>query len=191
MLRAGASLPEVGRCCATPAASDRDLREGRREALQAIARPGRERSYERAARILNDTARCVERSGYKLDGARRGCYASSSTLDAAGARRSRSSARSRGRRSGRADSLARDAAGSGARVRALPARESTRGSRCHRPICCPTGQRRAVPYLYTDEQITALMAPPSTLRTRTCGDVPDADRPAGGHRDAYRGGDRA
>ena len=71
-------------------------------------------------------------------------------------------------------------------------RRSTQPARCHPSACCRTGADGRSPYLYTPEEIEALM-----LAARRCsaaslhrGDDADADRADGGHRDADRGGDR-
>ena len=42
-----------------------------------------------------------------------------------------------------------------------------RASRSRRPTCCPSGQRRAVPYLYTDEEIAALLEAARRFEPRT------------------------
>ena len=53
------------------------------------------------------------------------------------------------------------------------------------------GQLRATPYLYSDAEITALISAAASAAVPAAGrDLPDADRPAGGHRDAGRRGDR-
>ncbi len=54
----------------------------------------------------------------------------------------------------------------------------------------PWRRCRATPYLYTDEEIAALVAA-AAAHTASGGDLSNLGWLAGGHRDASRGGDRA
>ena len=45
-------------------------------------------------------------------------------------------------------------------------------TRCHRPVCCPAASRRAVPYLYSDADIAALMAGRRAAHPAAGGDSP-------------------
>ena len=64
------------------------------------------------------------------------------------------------------------AADRGARLRRLPARPSTRGTEVPPGDLLPGRSRRAMPYLYSDADIAALMAAAADAAARRCGPRP-------------------
>ena len=209
--RTGCGTPPRPRCCAagaplrrrsaqvlrhTEPVDDRDLRQGRpRRRCGSLARPWPEAvRHERASPSSSTTTcRCAARWATSSNAGRPAAASFVAYLERARRRHGHDRA---GARVG--DAAGRRAPAPGGPTGCRWCAASPRYLQTHRPRARGPAERPAalpaasgaMPYLYTPTEIAALMARGRTRCAAAArGDLPDADRAAGRHRDAGRRGD--